>query len=215
MDRQISFRIQTLIFYAAIIIAILSFFRSCKGTGLFGLFGSKKTDTISIKSDTVWMIAQGDTVYVPKVQTITNTFYKPVYRTDTLESFEVLPADTATIIARFWQKAYYSDTQTHQYGNIIIQDTVYKNRIASRRLITNFKIPEVTNTITVKQNKNVVYVGLNAVGSAEAPLYAVGGDISLKSRNDKIYSVGAFTTKEGKVFYQAGFKVPVRLVKRK
>jgi len=220
MNRQISIR--TLIFYAAIAVAILFFIDSCKRNFLGGLFGSK-TDTLKVKTDTVWVAIQGDTVYVPEVQTVThtNTFYKPIYRTDTLEISEVLPADTAAILSRFYQTAYYSDTISKRdtglskYGYIVVADSVSQNRITSRRLISNLKIPEVTNTITIQKNKIVLYAGVSAMGTLATPLYALGGDLSLKSRNGKIYTVGALTTKEGDMYYVAGFKVPIRLRKQK
>ena len=178
---------------------------------------------MKVKTDTVWVAIQGDTVYVPEVQTVThtNTFYKPIYRTDTLEISEVLPADTAAILSRFYQTAYYSDTISKRdtglskYGYIVVADSVSQNRITSRRLISNLKIPEVTNTITIQKNKIVLYAGVSAMGTLATPLYALGGDLSLKSRNGKIYTVGALTTKEGDMYYVAGFKVPIRLRKQK
>jgi hypothetical protein len=203
------------IFGGIIALALLLFLKSCKGN-FGGLFGGGKADTISIKHDTIWAITQGDTVYQPKPFSITNTntIYRTIYKTDTLESTEVLPADTAAIVERFYQKVFYSDTQTNKYGKIVIDDTVYKNRIASRRVITDFKVPEVTNTVTLKQKRNVVYVGASAIGTIKTPLYAVGGDLSLKTKTDRMYTVGAYTTISGQVYYSAGYKVPIRF-KRK
>jgi len=213
MNKRISIR--DLIFWAAIVIAVILLFRSCKGT-LGGLFGGGKSDTISIKHDTVWAITQGDTVYQPQPFSVTNThtIYRTIYKTDTLETTEVLPTDTAAIVERFYQKVFYSDTQTNKYGKIVIDDTVYKNRIASRRVITDFKVPEVTNTVTLKQKRNVVYIGASALGTVTTPLYAVGGDLSLKTKTDRMYTVGAYTTISGQVYYSAGYKVPIRF-KRK
>lgn len=220
MNRSI--KLQTLLFWAAIIVAVLFFVDSCKRNFMGGLFGSS-TDTISVKTDTVWMIAQGDTVYVPEVRTITNTntIYKPLYKTDTLETIEVLPADTAAIISRFYQKAFYSDTVSNtdsvlrRYGYVLVNDSVHQNRITYRRVITNLKIPEVTNTVTLQKNKIVIYVGASVMGTPTAPLYAVGGDLSMKSRNGKIYSVGAMSTKTGEMYYKAELKAPIRLRRNK
>ena len=221
MNKQISIR--TLLFYLAVIVAVLFFVDSCKRNFLGGLFGGAKTDTISVKSDTVWMVAQGDTVYVPKITTVTNThtIYKPFYRTDTLEISEVLPTDTAAILARFYDKAFYSDTVSNgdtvlrKYGYVVVNDSVHQNRITNRRLITNLKIPEVTNTVTLQRNKFVLYAGATVMGTPTSPLYAVGGDLSIKSVNGKMYSVGAVSTKTGEIYYLAGMKVPIRLRKQK
>lgn len=214
MSKKIT--VKDLIFWAAIILAVVFFLRSCGGGILGGIFGGGKTDTISVKSDTFWLVTSGDTVYqpVPFSVTSTNTIHRTVYKTDTLEITEVLPTDSAAIVERFYQKVFYSDTQTNKYGKIIIDDTVYKNRIASRRVVTDIKIPEVTNTVTLVKKKNIVYVGVGALGSLESPLYAVGGDLSLKTKTDKLYTAGAYTTKDGKVYYAVGYKTPIRLKKK-
>lgn len=211
----IQLKLKDIIFWGAVTLAVIAFLNTCKGGFLGGLFGGKKTDTISVKTDTVWVIERADTAYIPVPQKITNTIYTPLYKTDTLEITEVLPADTAAILSRFYQKVFYSDTQLNKYGKIIIDDTVYQNRISSRRLQTHFTIPEVTNTVTLERKKNVVYLGVNAVGTPTKPLYAIGGDLSLKNITDKIYSIGAFTNISGDIYYQAGFKVPIRLTKKR
>lgn len=211
---SINFNLRSLIFWAAVVLVILLLLDKCRGSIFGGIFGSK-TDTISVKTDTVWVIERGDTMYVPVPQKVTNTIYTPLYRTDTLEITEVLPADTAAILNRFYQKVYYSDTQSiTDYGRVIINDTVYRNRITSRRLQTDFRIPNTNTTVTIEKKRNVVYMGASLVGTPLAPLYAVGGDLSLKTKDDRLYSVGAFTTKNGAIYYQAGFKAPIRLRKR-
>lgn len=211
---SINLNIRSLIFWAAVIVAIILLLDKCRGSIFGGIFGSK-TDTLSVKVDTVWVIERGDTMYIPVPQKITNTIYKPLYKTDTLEITEVLPTDTAAILARFYQKVFYSDTQSiADYGKLIISDTVYRNRIVSRRLQTDFRIPNTNTTVTVEKKRNVVYMGANLVGTPINPIYAVGGDLSLKTKDDKIYSVGAFSTKSGAIYYQAGFRAPIRLRKK-
>lgn len=219
MDKSI--KIRDIVFWGIVIAFALSFIKSCKGNFLGGLFSGKRTDTLSVRSDTVWAIYQGDTTYIPITHTVTNTIHKTVYRTDTLESFEILPTDTAAILERFYQKVAYSDslekrdTSIKKFGSIVVYDSVHGNRIISRRLVTNLKIPEVTNTVTVERKRNVVYIGATMIGTPTNPLYAAGGELSLKSKvNDKIYSIGAFTTKAGEIYYQAGLKVPIRLTKK-
>ena len=81
-----------MIFWFAIIVVIVLLVRSC-GNRFGGIFGGK-TDTVRVVSDTVVYYTVTDTAYIPQVTKITNTIYKPVYRTDTLEITEVLPTDT-------------------------------------------------------------------------------------------------------------------------
>jgi len=179
-------------------------------------FGRNDTNIVGTKTDTMWILTQGDTTYIPVPHKVTNTIYTPLYKTDTLEITEVLPTDTAAIINKFFQKAYYSDTQQiNKYGRIVINDTVYRNRILSRGLVTDIKVPEVTNTVTIEQKKNKVFIGASVIGTPTTPIYAVGGDLSLQDKTDKMYSLGAFSNVQGNVWYQAGLKVPIRLRKRK
>lgn len=219
MKKTITIDFKAVAFWAMAIAFVIMFFRSCGGNFLGGLFGKKRADTISIRRDTVWAVVQGDTVYKPMPYSVTNTVYKTIYRTDTLESFEVRidPADTAAILARHFEKVFYSDTLNrrdtglNKYGKVIVNDTIHGNRITSRRLVTDLRIPEVTNTITLNQKRNVVYFDVNVLSSQNTPLVAIGGGLSLKSKNDKIYSAGAMTTKDGTMYYTAGMKIPIRL----
>lgn len=201
------------IFWIVVVVAIILLIRTCNSCEFFG---GKRQDTVSVKVDTIWAASKSDTVYIPQLLTVTHTktIYQPVYRTDTLETFEVLPTDTAAILARYYQKAFYSDTQKVQYGQVIIQDTVTTNRIVSRRFQTSFNIPVVEKTVTLTQPKRIIaYIGVSGIGSFQNPLYAIGGDFSLKGRNDRIYSIGAMATKDG-AYYSAGFKLPIRLTKK-
>lgn len=190
------------------------FLKTCKFS-LGGIFGSR-IDTVKVTRDTLITFNVTDTAYIPQLTHTTNTIYKPYYKTDTLETYEVRiePADTVAILARFNERAFYSDKQLVAGGSITIEDSLYQNRITSRRLITNLPTTTITNTITLKENRNVVYAGVNAVGNPTTPIYAIGADLSLKTRNDNVYSVGAFSTKNGELFYQVGYRVPIRLKKR-
>lgn len=206
-----SITIKDLLFYAALIVIAILLFRSC-GNKLGGIFGSK-TDTIKVVTDTIISYEVTDTAYVPQVTKITNTVYKPFYRTDTLEETIVLPADTAAILARFSQKVFYSDKQLVNGGSITIEDSLYQNRITYRKLTTNIPVTTITNTVTLRENRNVVYFGVGAIGNQSS--LSVGGDLSLKTRNDNMYSAGAFISTSGNLQYQLMYKVPIRLKKRK
>jgi len=211
MNKQITIR--GLIFWAAIILVIVLVARSCRYS-FGGLFGSK-TDTVKVVRDTAIFYTVTDTAYIPQVTKITNTIYKPLYKTDTLETYEVRiePADTAAIVARFNERAFYSDKQLVAGGSITIEDSLYQNRITSRRLTTNLPTTTITNTITLKENRNVVYIGAGAIGNQNN--LSVGADLSLKTRNDNMYSAGAFISTKGDLQYQFMYKVPIRLKKRK
>lgn len=205
------------LFWIALAVIIFLFLRSCgQGCGIFKRT-SNNTDTISVKIDTVFVKVKADTQYVPEIIGVTNTIHVTKYLHDTLTEFEVRidPTDTAAILQRFYQKVFYSDTQNVKtYGSIIIQDSVTQNRITSRRLQTNLSIPEVTKTITLRDRRTIGYIGFSAMGDPDNIIYALGADFSLKLKNDKIFSIGANYTRNDVLYYEAAFKLPIRL-KRK
>lgn len=203
--------------WLVLFIGIIFLFRAC-GEGCRIFNGSKRlNDTISVKIDTVFVQIKGDTVYVPELIGVSNTIYETRWKHDTLETFEVRidPADTAAILARFNQSAFYSDKRlVGNYGTITINDTLSQNRIVSRGVTTDLKIPEVTKTITVRDKRTVGYIGVSAMWSEGQPLHSLGLDFSLKLKSDYILGIGAKFTKSGQMYYEAQFKTPIRL-KRK
>lgn len=171
-------------------------------------------DTVRVVRDTVLIIERHDSTYRPSIVNIINPVtYKPYIITDTLYG-DPSEVDTAAILARYYQKVFYSDTQKLARGRVVIDDTVTTNRITARRVQTYNVDTTITNTITLVQPKKmVVYIGGSLIGSQKYPLYFGGLDLSVKWRDDKIVTLGAFVDKRGKLFYQTGVKYPIRLSK--
>ena len=191
------------ILWLAVIALVIWFFRSCSG-------GSIVNPPVTvIKIDTFWREFKADTVYIPKITSVTNT----KWRTDTLETFEVRidPADTAAILAQYFEKVAYDDVQSIQYGTVTISDTVTQNRVVSRRLSTSLNIPEITKTVTIRDRRAIGYVGLGIMGNSDNPLYGAGIDFSLKFKNDWVYSAGYMHTRDNNSFITIGAKKPIRL----
>lgn len=193
--------------------------RGCgKGGGTF--FSCNKADTISVKKDTVVTYVKGDTVYVPEIIGVTNTIYKDKWYTvhDTLETFETIikPADTAKILKDYYATRFYSDTQKLVRGNVIISDSVTRNRITSRRLQSFGTDTTITNTITLTAPKRIIlFFGVNAIGSLKDPFHMAGVDLTLKGKNDRMFSVGANIDQHGTLYGIFGYKIPIRLTKKR
>lgn len=148
---------------------------------------------------------------------VTDTFNKVVlkpyavvkHQVDSFIAFDRLPVDTAAILKDYYSKVYYKDSSLTKWGAILIMDTITKNRIAGRSVITDFTIPVVTNTITksIEQKKrNQVYIGLNLQGKADDYLFAAGPSLMFKTKSDKAFEIGALFNKGGYMTYQAGLK---------
>jgi hypothetical protein len=169
-------------------------------------------DTVRIVRDTVLVIERHDSTYKPNIINITNPVtYKPYLVTDTLfEGAE--PVDTAAILARYYQKVFYVDSQKLARGSVVISDSVSRNRIFSRHIQTFNTDTTITNTITLTQPKKlVVYLGGSIIGNQQKPFYLGGLDLSVKWRDDKIVTLGAFFNIKGQLYYQTGLKYPIKL----
>lgn len=199
--------------YSVILICVLLIFL------LFRRCGNGKTDkptkdTIAVKEVVKWLPSKKDTVYVPKIEKIYTP--KPYTVHDTLESFEyvIQKVDTATILKDYYTEKLYADTQSVQYGNIIIHDVITKNQIKQRRLQSNFTIPEVTKTITIKNPPRVTaYLGFSAMGNKETMIYATGASFGIMAKNGKLYNGTVHLSKDGGVLYGGQVLLPIRLRK--
>jgi hypothetical protein len=199
-------------------ILLLLLIRGCgKDGGSF--FSCNKRDTISVKVDTFVKYLKGDTVYVPKVDSISYPEYKDRWYTihDTLETFEAVikPADTALILRDYYATRFYSDTQNLVRGSVIISDSVNRNRITSRRLQSFGTDTTIRETITINQPKRLMlFFGVSASGNRRDIISGVGGDLSLKGKNDRIYGVGVRYLRDGTLYYEAAIRFPIRLFKK-
>ncbi len=199
--------------YSVILICVFLIYLLFRGCGN-GKTHKPTKDTIAVKEVVKWLPSKKDTVYVPKIEKEYSP--KPYAVHDTLESFEyiVKNVDTAVILKDYYTERLYADTQTVQYGSIIIHDVITKNQIKQRRLQSNFNIPEVTKTITLKEPPRVkAYIGFSAMGNKESIIYATGASFGIMAKNGKLYNATVHLSKDGGVLYGGQFLIPIKLKK--
>lgn len=176
----------TVIAILAVAVVILLLLRKCEGGG------STVTET---KIDTVYKTVQSDTVYIPKPHTVfvDRVKYRQVIteKLDTLYLPDLKEVDTLLILADYYKTRFYKDTIINQYGKIFINDEVSQNKIAFRNVGTDFRIPEITKTVTIMQPKrNQVYLGAGLWGNARDVLSGYEVNLSLKTKQDRIVGLG-------------------------
>lgn len=195
--------------FCCLIVALIFFQVNCHSGK------TKPVEIIKTTIDTVYTQVKGDTVYTPKLISTSTIKYVPKMIHDTTHEYvsdyaTINPCDTNNI-------ARYSDTQhIKTYGTIIINDSLRKNRIISRNLITDLQLPTITKTVekTIIEKRTIAYIGIEGIGNATSPLYKVGVDLSLKLKNDNIYGIGALYGKDNILYYQAEAKFPIHLKKK-
>ena len=132
-----------------------------------------------------------DTIFIDSIITITE--YKPSPPKIITETVEI-PADvdTLAILKDYYSKYLYNDTlQIETFGEAYITDVVTQNRIDSRKVRFDIKIPEITETIYVKEkDKYKVFLGLGGGFYPEdkSP-QSFYGSMLIKTPKDNAYNI--------------------------
>lgn len=147
-----------------------------------------------------------DTVYIPKPYKVFVSY----------KEFIKLPGEVITDTQ--WittETRYYSDTIRNKLGAFVIDDTLANNKIIGRNLSATLNLPGPTVITETKiletPKKSIFYIGLNGTGSKQHYFYSIGPDFSLKTKNDKMYSIGVSVTTDNQFLFGAGFKIPIKL----
>lgn len=168
-------------------------------------------DTVRVTVDSGYETVVIDTQYVPKPYKVYGGINGGIINTvDTV--YQLVQIDTSQLLIDYHRQRYYSDTVSIDHGTAVISDSVSQNRITGRSLKVSQRIPVIKETVTLFQPKrNIVYLGVNVQGGPQNYLFAAGADLSLKTKNDRIYSLGASLTRDNQVLYQGGVRFPIRL----
>lgn len=142
--------------------------------------GSRGKSDTTIVRDTAWKInVKRYAVYTPGPTKIILGDTK----------WMTLPIDTLALLRDYNLKRIYNDTiLIDSFGYVSWEDTVTKNRIERRQKFVNYKIPVITNTVTInnyyKQKRQ-----LNTSVSLDLPRFTIYGGLLYEDRKDKIYQV--------------------------
>lgn len=128
------------IFAAITLVIILS--RSCDRCG-------KVIERVKI--DTVYKTVKQDTAYIPIVRNVylPGKAPKAFEKWDTLYIPGLTEVDTVAILQDYYSFNIYSDTLSNDYGFVLVNDTISRNKILGRGFRSEFLIPEITKTITI------------------------------------------------------------------
>lgn len=202
-------------------VLLLLLTRGCgKGGGSF--FSCNKSDTVSHTIDTTIRKDSIVVVGVPVPYKVIDTFYLPgkprpyaVYDTLYGEG-KIREVDTAEILRRYYEVAYYKDVKDIKRGTATIYDTVTQNRIVGRSLKVVVSDTTIREVITLTQPKRLIlFFGVSATGSRKDPFHMAGMDLTLKGKNDRMYSVGANIDQHGTLYGTFGYRIPIKLTKKK
>ena len=160
------------------LVVIILWLQNCSG-GRSGVVNPEPTTIteISIEYDTI-----RDTIleYTPqwktRVEVEIDTFTQPI--------------DTLSILADYYAKYYYKDTiKVDTIGYVIVVDTLTRNSIFSRNVVSNFTIPTTTITNTKYINNREFYLGLKVQGRTDQLNYGFV-ELLFRTKNQQAYTIG-------------------------
>ena len=137
---------------------------------------SRKVDTLIVTKDTT-IYKDGRTIYIDREIKV------PVY----------IPAevDTMEILQDYFTKRYYVDTlSVEDYGQVIVKDTLFQNRILTRQYDASFNQKIITETIIVKTlPKPHLYYGGGIGIDKQNIINNIHTGLLLRTKSNSIYGV--------------------------
>lgn len=176
--------------------------------------GKEVPDTVTI--DTTYVHHYHDTGYVP----LPSIVYLPGKAPEALEKWDTLyvegvtVVDTMAILRDYHSIVTYSDTLKNEYGHITVNDTISRNRILARGVVTDMNIPTVTKTITKhEQPRNQVYAGGGVFGNGKDFLSGYQVQVNLKTKNNQMVGVGWLQRFQGGNYVSINYSRLIKLKK--
>lgn len=161
-----------------------------------------KADTV-VTHDTAWQVH--DSLIVKKMK-ITETIHDTLpaeYIADT--NYPRLKAQYEELAKAFLAKNIYADTlKLDTLGYIAVADTVQKNELLNRAYSYQYKIPTITNTVTITKEapkKNQLYIGGGLDANKTVGVVGVNAGLILKNKKDQIYGLRVGTDINGALNY--------------
>ena len=203
--------------YAIIVLAVIGLIiltRLGCNNGL-GFFDKPKADTVVVR-DTTWEVH--DSLIVKKVP-IKETIYDidtlpPQYIPDT--AYPGLLIKYNELVKLLLSKNIYADTlKLDTLGYVAIADTIQENKLQNRGIHYNYKIPTITEKITITKQapkRNQLYIGAGINTSKALMPQSVEAGLILKTKRDQIYGLKAGSDINGQISY--GFQTYWKIGKK-
>ena len=163
----------------------------------------RKSDTTFI-TDTQWKLHDTTIYKTLKGKTLYDTIATPPeYIADT--NYPKLLVQYNDLLKKYMALVEFKDTiRLDTLGYVAITDTVNQNNIKGRSVRTNYKIPTITNTITIqhyeKPKAQLFYGGGLDLSPTFAPTGAHAG-LLLKTKKDQILGLQVGTGVNGGINY--------------
>lgn len=121
------------------------------------------------------------------------------------------PADTAAILERYYQTAYYRHQFDTGRWKITVDESITENRLKDWSMKVVSSDTSTTNTVQLKPPKPIVIsLLLSNIGNVNNLSYIQGFGFSVRTPNDKEYQFQRLNVPGHKPMYQATVSLPIR-----
>lgn len=193
-----------------VLVLIIVLMRSCEGGD------SKPGNTVKIDGKKYEVLKHDIDTFIERKETVVYKKGKDIYHDTTIYVPTPMSFDTLQVVNDYYAKRVYIDTLklADSLGYIVVNDTVSQNSLLGRLWNSQVNKTTVKETLIVKElPKNQVYIGLvGGFDRANVVNYA-GPSLMLKTKTDKVYSVGVGYSADKVMSIQGGLYWKIKLKK--
>ena len=132
-----------------------------------------------------------DTLYLPKIS-IKRIKGDSILRDTIIYVGVPIEIDTLNILKDYLATKIFVDTlRIDSMGYVSVRDTISENKIIGREYVSKLRMMIVTNKVIVKEpSKTQIHAGFGASFDKINLMNSLHGDILIKTKKDKIFSIG-------------------------
>jgi hypothetical protein len=193
-----------------VLVLIIVLMRSCEGGD------SKPGTTVKIDGKKYEVVKHDIDTFIEKKETVIYKKGTDIYHDTTIYVPTPISFDTVQVVNDYYAKRVYIDTLklADSLGYIVVNDTISQNSLLGRLWNAQVNKTTIKETLIVKElPKNQVYIGLVGGFDKATVVNFAGPSIMLKTKTDKVYSIGVGYSASKVVSIQGGLYWKIKLKK--
>jgi hypothetical protein len=193
-----------------VLVLIIVLMRSCEGGD------SKPVTTVKIDGKKYEVVKHDIDTFIQKKETVVYKKGTDIYHDTTIYVPTPISFDTVQVVNDYYAKRVYTDTLklADSLGYIVVNDTISQNSLLGRLWNAQVNKTTIKETLIVKElPKNQVYIGLVGCFDKATVVNFAGPSIMLKTKTDKVYSIGVGYSASKVVSIQGGLYWKIKLKK--
>ena len=199
-----------------VLVLVVVIFLQQGGCGYVNLGKQNTSDTVVVH-DTTWQVHDSLIIKTMKGTVIHDTTrIPPQYLADT--NYAALKLQYDALLSKYLALTVYADTlKLDTLGYVAVADTVKENQLKNRSYKYNYKIPTITEKITITNNiyeqpKRQLYFGGGIDGNQTLGITGASVGLLLKNKKDHIFGLNLGTQVTGGATYgiQSYWKIKLK-----